>query len=342
MITLTVAAVVVPPAPVDELARRGAAMLVEEAVAEFEGDWIAFIAEDSRSGIEMHGVLARDQALDAVRDRWTVVLRSLIADTPDLAGWTADVTILPEADDDGAEPLGAEVSPLRAEPDPGDDEARERYRESLVSAADSFRALPMEHLIQVDLDDLGPDDKGAELMKATYLAGCLMHAAEIGTDELFSDVADLARAQERDEAVDIDSLFILGDLPPRFADRYGQLFAQKLLVAFADMTRRLTAGWEPLVNVAQELSVRLLLNRVEMVADLAGVDLPDDWRATLEEYLFEDTDHEYLYDPAADGFEDDADFGPPGMAPMNFEAWFVPFNDERHLPVYATDRHTTG
>lgn len=103
------------------------------------------------------------------------------------------------------------------------------------------------------------------------------------------------------------------------------------------MTRRMTAGWEPLANVAQELAVRILLNKVETTAELAGVELPEHWRATLEEHLFEDLDHEYLYDPAYDGFEDEADFGPPGMAPMRFEDWFVPFNDERHLPLYATD-----
>jgi hypothetical protein len=137
--------------------------------------------------------------------------------------------------------------------------------------------------------------------------------------------------------VDVDETWVLGELPPRFARHYGPVFAQKFLVAFTDMTRRVSAGWEPLANVAQELAVRVLLNQVEVVADSAGVELPEHWRPDLEEYLFEDLDHEYLYDPAYDGFEDESDFGPPGMAPMRFVDWFVPFNDERHLPVYATD-----
>jgi hypothetical protein len=75
-----------------------------------------------------------------------------------------------------------------------------------------------------------------------------------------------------------------------------------------------------------------------VTADLAEADLPDNWRSMLEEYLLEDVDHEYLDDRASDGFEHDPHFGPPGMTSMRFEDWFVPFNDERHLPPYAMDR----
>ena len=46
--------------------------------------------------------------------------------------------------------------------------------------------------------------------------------------------------------------------------------------------------------------------------------------------------------PAVDGFEDDPGFpGPPGMAPMGFDVWFVPFNAERRLLPYAEDRAPT-
>jgi hypothetical protein len=36
-----------------------------------------------------------------------------------------------------------------------------------------------------------------------------------------------------------------------------------------------------------------------------------------------------------DGIEDDPSVQPPGMAPMRFEDWFTPFNDERSVPPYV-------
>lgn len=166
----------------------------------------------------------------------------------------------------------------------------------------------------------------------------MVQAAEVLTDELFADVSPLRSATVDGEVVDAEDLVALSHLPERFAGRYGPLFAQKFLVDFVDMTRRITSAWEPLANVAQELAVCLLLDEVEVIAESADVALPDGWKGSLKEHMFEDLDHEHLYGREYDGFEDDPDFGPPGMAPMRFEDWFVPFNEERNLPVYATDR----
>ena len=97
------------------------------------------------------------------------------------------------------------------------------------------------------------------------------------------------------------------------------------MVAFLDLTARLTAErWTPPSCVAQDLGMRLLLDHVDVIADLARLPLPPDWQDTLAELLLEDIDHEYLYDPALDGFEDDPDFGPPGMASMRVQDWFHP------------------
>ena len=87
--------------------------------------------------------------------------------------------------------------------------------------------------------------------------------------------------------------------------------------------------------VAQELGLRILFNQVEVVADGADLALDEDWRAHVEELLFEDLDHELLYDPALDGIEDDEQSQPPGMAPMRFNDWFRPFNSDRSLPPYT-------
>jgi len=67
------------------------------------------------------------------------------------------------------------------------------------------------------------------------------------------------------------------------------------------------------------------------------VPLAEHWRTELEEYLFEDMDHEFLYEY---GPEQLANISAhlPGVAPMDLSDWFVPFNPSRHLPPYAEDQ----
>ncbi|WP_219726519.1 hypothetical protein [Arthrobacter sp. AFG20] len=46
--------------------------------------------------------------------------------------------------------------------------------------------------------------------------------------------------------------------------------------------------------MAQELAVRCLLDQVEVIQGLYGLDLADGWRGRLEERMLEDTDSEML------------------------------------------------
>jgi hypothetical protein len=115
------------------------------------------------------------------------------------------------------------------------------------------------------------------------------------------------RSEKGTLASAIEDTWVLSQLPARFTASYTPLFAQRFLVAVVDVTGRLTRGWEPLACVAQELGLRVLLNQVEVVAETADVALDDGWRGYLEDMLFEDIDHELLYNPAYDGIEDDAE-----------------------------------
>ena len=210
-------------------------------------------------------------------------------------------------------------------------------RGRLFAAAGRLGGLPFEWLTSRNLDDAGADDRGEALRAAKLTAGCLMLAADVVVDELFDDVAALTRADEDDEPADLNTTFVLSGLPSRFARHYTPRFARRFLVAMVDVTRRLTAGWEPLSCVAEELAVRALLDEVEVQADVADIELDRGWRGHLEEHVFDDVDHELLYDPALDGIEDQPALGPPGMAPMSFDWWFVPFNPDRPLPPYILD-----
>jgi hypothetical protein len=143
LLTWTVEAVVVPPRPVGVLVFHGAAALVEDAamdVTELDGRWFRRITEAGRAGIEAHGVLARDGAVHTIRDRWTVLLRTLIADTPDLAGWTAEVSVRAEEEEvEDEEEFGTAEAAEEGEATELEDEsgARQCYLDSLTSAAPS-------------------------------------------------------------------------------------------------------------------------------------------------------------------------------------------------------------
>ena len=195
-------------------------------------------------------------------------------------------------------------------------------------AASRLRGIPPSFL-GIDEDERDPTVRGRQLRQAAMLGGALWFASDLLIDQLFDDLEMMADTPTGDVAPG----FVGGHFPARFANNYDVKFVRALVVAAADLTARLTRGWSPPDCVAQELLTRTMLDLVELEEETEHLDLPDGWRSDLEQFMFEDLDHEFLYDPAADGFEDDPDFGPPGMAPMDFENWFTPFAG-RTLPPY--------
>lgn len=338
-----VEAVVIPPGDSGLLLLTGAAELVTEAVLdlELEFDYLQREVSQGGAGITCVRVDPEGESLDDVQRRIWSALADLIAGTPELAGWTPRVRLAEVAHDDDEDAL--DLGDLDAQAErllPSGDEIvsslmREiQHERSIYADSKLFRAFPVDELATEDLSSLGPQERAAAQRRASALAGCLIQASVMVVDQLIDDVAAL-RKRAGTAGEGIDETWVFSDLPPRFAARYTALFAQEFLVAFVDMTSRLTRGWEPLACVAQELGLRVLLDHVDVVAETADVALPGDWRGHLEDLLFEDLDHELLYDPAHEGIEDDPARQPPGMAPMRFTDWFRPFNDRRTLPPYA-------
>ena len=96
----------------------------------------------------------------------------------------------------------------------------------------------------------------------------------------------------------------------------------------ADVTASLVRGWTAPGCLAAELAVRCLLDQAEITEDIYELDLPEDWRADVEEVLLEDADSEALYSDNLDVLEDDA-------ASLGFEQWFKPFAPGDTVPPYA-------
>jgi hypothetical protein len=172
-----------------------------------------------------------------------------------------------------------------------------------------------------------PGAAGHKPVPAKLLAGALWEASAVLIDQLFEDIAELRGLAEITRQ-DIARSFVLSGLPPKHAEKYDVRFAQQLLVIAADMAGALIRGWTHPSCMAQELTVRCLLDRVEVIHDLYGLDLADGWRGRLEEFMLEDTDSEMLYQNAMDGFEGHVELNMQlGLAPMDLKDWFEPFND---------------
>lgn len=93
-----------------------------------------------------------------------------------------------------------------------------------------FGAVPTEHLSTEDLARLSTTERTAALRRASALAGCLIHAADLLIDELIEDIVSLRSeenaADEHAAAAQIEDTWVLCQLPSRFATRYTPLFAQ--------------------------------------------------------------------------------------------------------------------
>jgi hypothetical protein len=286
--------------------------------------------------------LASSEVLSFVGDSVAALLED-----PDVVGWGPfSVSVTDESVSESADDVAELLDP------PDDDDADDAALIDDFDPADGRRQLAQDAaylaegmdltvLTRLDVHADDEDERLRALTEVGFVAGALFQASVIVLDDLFEDLDTLR--QERfgttvAEASD-DTFLVLDELPVRYAHRYDTLFTQQLIVAMVDVTRRFTAGWEPLGCIAQELALRLILNGAEVQLELAEVDLEDDWRAVVEAALFEDPDHEMLFDASLDGIEDDSDFlATLGAAPMAFADWFKPFKAERHLPPYLLDQ----
>ncbi|WP_229075028.1 hypothetical protein [Actinoplanes sp. DH11] len=196
-----------------------------------------------------------------------------------------------------------------------------------VDAEIDWRKYVIDHASQLrafdsDVFGLGDDEDTARLA-----AGALIFACTLVIDELFQDIATLAKSKA--SIADTDDVFmVLDDLPERFAQHYNGRFARQFLIAAVTITGRLTAdGWAPPSCIAEALALHVVVENAKVLLD--GHDLLDNDIVLDEIYngfddaAYEDLDHEWLYRRDLDGFEDDEDFTSYfGTGEMRVESWF--------------------
>ena len=178
-----------------------------------------------------------------------------------------------------------------------------------------------------EMADVAPVDRHKAVGQTRLLAGLLWNSSSILIDQLFRDLGTISTLDVL-TPTDIAGTSVLSSLPPQFAASYDAKFAQKFIVVAADVTASLVRGWTAPGCLAAELAVRCLLDQAEITEDIYELDLPEDWRADVEEVLLEDADSDALYSDNLDVLEDDA-------ASLDFEQWFKPFAPGDTVPPYA-------
>ncbi|MEU3783508.1 hypothetical protein [Streptomyces sp900129855] len=327
---------VIVDAPALEFAEDSVQALVDELLERTEllADWTI-----ERCEVELHQDLAK-QSLDA-------------ADGPDAP-----------PDDPAARKARHTETPAPPGTDetPAGEAKAAAVRTRMLKSADELRAFPLSTFGALDSDadgerndedggkgnggkgDGGKGDggKGETVIpaeSARLAAGALVYATDILVDELFEDVQVLT--QEDATVAECEGpLWHLERLPDRYALQYDARFARRFLVTTIAMTTRFTDGsFQRLSCVAEELALRFLLSETTTTLELHGL-LDDDVSAALDAFaahVYEDKDHEWLYDDSLDAFDEAPAGAASGTAPKSFRSWFTPFNEGRHIHPSAAD-----
>lgn len=200
----------------------------------------------------------------------------------------------------------------------------------ILKSANEVPGLSLDRL-GYEASEKDPDRRARSLGEATALAGAMAWASTTLVDELFNDICILRESGSVSETLRID------DLPPLYRTRYDALFAQKFLTVTVDLGTSFVAGFGSPTCVAQEIALRLVLDGVETLGELyPELPLASDWRSWVEDSLFEDLDHETLYDASLDGISGDPNYAHLGMVDLDLSSWFVPFTG-RVVTLYAAD-----
>lgn len=215
----------------------------------------------------------------------------------------------------------------------------ERMRRKIRSLAPQLQAFGLESFGYSSEEEDEDDAFGVSREAAELAAGALVYSTTILVDHLFNDVITLStkktKAAERE-----DVLWVLEELPAHYALQYTALFARRLHVTAVALTARLTQPhFGQLSCVAEELLLRILLTEAEVVLETCGLlddEVANAWEIFRDE-VYEDLDHEWLYNPAMDGIDEDPRVAHLGIAPMGVRHWFSPFNEGRYVHPYAAD-----
>ncbi|MFC8124697.1 hypothetical protein [Streptomyces sp. NPDC057302] len=357
----------------DELQRVGAGALIEDGFASVEEiagpDGMEVKLLDTFVGVHPGGALLKvfvdAPALEFAEEAVRELVEELLERTDPLSDWTVERCQVelhadlakesleaadgPDAPPDDVESRRARLMGLAggaASTDaPGTPAETEAIRTKIRNMAPRLAAVGKEMFGVTNENNEGENESekenesGISPEDASLAAGALVWGTDVLLDELFQDAHALDR--ENTNVAECDGpLWLLDELPPRYALEYDARFARRFLVTAIALTTRLTEGsFKELSCVAEELALKLLLRDAEVTLDTFGL-LAEGVSAALEcfaDQVYEDMDHELLYDDAMDGIDESEVGEALGISPMGISSWFTPFNKDGYVHPYAAD-----
>lgn len=157
----------------------------------------------------------------------------------------------------------------------------------------------------------------------------LANAVEQVDDFLLSELVELHDGTKPAGTTMFSDMF----LPRRYADCYDVAMLRRLYVCLTVVAGRLQDQWEPPRCRGEELVLRAVLDHAETCFEEQTNESTAGF-ADLRDLLFEDLDHEYLFDPAFDGIDDPdtVEGSQLGVHTLHPSAWFTPFHPD--TPVH--------
>lgn len=335
--------------PLDALQRAGASDLLggtlerlagvdgpDGVVIELEHRWVATHPEGAKL------LLAVDApTLELAESGARAMAEEVLEAVEGFEGWLVASCEVKLQEDAAHQSLAAADGPGAVPADIGERVRRMRSQHAAGRAvpldpeeADERRAVlrALAGRLSVDLSAFGlsadSTDK-ASREAAELAAGALVYAIDLLSDDLFDDLVELEADREAESVTDSERAFmVLEQLPPAYADQYTPLFVRKFVVATAMLTARLTSpSWAGLLTTAEELALRLLIEEAIPALDLHGLydDATEEAFAAFKDTVYEDSDHEDLYDTDPDEELVDPD------------TWFEPFRASTRVHPYTLD-----
>ena len=81
---------------------------------------------------------------------------------------------------------------------------------------------------------------------------------------------------------------------------------------------------------AEELALHILIEQATAILETYEIDADF---TDFEDHVFQDIDHEFLYDMSMDGIEDSEKGKEMAIANLSFSDWFKPF-DNASMPIH--------